>query len=121
MLAYQGGKVVGWVHAGPYGELDALAEDARPGSGAIVCYVVHPRHRRQGLGSRLLEEACGMLADLGLDSVDAWPLRQVQADDVLPTSALIYHGTRSMYERAGFTEVEDSPSPHFVHVRKRLR
>lgn len=113
--------MVGWVNAGPRSELPALGEPESEGQGAIVCFIVDPRYRRQGIGRRLLAEACAMLADLGLDSVEAWPLRQVKADDVLPTSALIYHGTRSMYEEAGFEVVEDVASSPFVRMRKTLR
>lgn len=120
VLAYAGEQVVGWVHAGPLDELDAFADQAEPGTGAVVCYVVHPRHRRQGIAGRLLDEACAMLADLGLERVDAWPLRELPPDDRLPTTALIYHGTRAMYERAGFEVVEEPAAGPFLHVRRTL-
>jgi GNAT superfamily N-acetyltransferase len=124
VLAYREGDVVGWVHAAPRSDLDAFTqwgepEDAR--QGLIVCYVVHPEHRGSGVATALLAEATAMLRDLGLDYVDALPLKELKPKEGLPDSALIYHGPRSMYEAAGFTVVEEPPDSPFVRMRLPLR
>ncbi len=87
-----------------------------------MCFAVHPAHRRQGIARRLLDEACSMLRDLGLEYVDAYPLADPRPGRDLPLSAVLYHGPLSMYRDAGFEEL-GRPAPGsspFVQVRKRL-
>jgi GNAT superfamily N-acetyltransferase len=118
VLAYAGGKVVGWCHAAPRTALPLLdstpgfeAEDAAS-TGAIVCYVIAPSYRGQGLASRLLDGACAMLRDGGLRRVNAYPPASAGTD------AGSYHGRLGMYMDAGFERVRDAG--RYVVVRKAL-
>ena len=118
VLAYAGGKVVGWCHASPRTALPLLngtpgfeAEDAAT-TGAIVCYVIAPAYRGQGLAGRLLDGACAMLRDRGLRRVDAYPPATTGTD------AGSYHGRLAMYTDAGFERVRDAG--RYVVVRKSL-
>jgi ribosomal protein S18 acetylase RimI-like enzyme len=118
VLAFSDGRVVGWCNASPRTALPHL--DRRPEfacedpeqTGAIVCYVIAPQYRGQGLARRLLEGACEMLGERGFAQVEAYPPKQP------PTAAASYHGRLSMYLDAGFEPVRSGE--HYVVVRKTL-
>jgi ribosomal protein S18 acetylase RimI-like enzyme len=118
VLAYAGGEVVGWCHAAPHSTLKLLnsvpefASDDPEHTGAIVCYVIAPQYRGQGLARKLLDGACHVLRDLGLRQVDVYPPAHAGSD------ATSYHGRLSMYLAAGFQHVRDAG--RYVVVRKRL-
>ena len=119
VLAYSRGNVVGWCNAGPRTSFPLLdrypefvAEDPAA-SGAIVCFVIAPPYRGQGLARKLLDGACDMLRDLGLASVYAFPPARDSTD------AGSYHGKLSMYRAAGFTETGAS-NARYVVVHKGL-
>lgn len=119
VLAYSGGRVVGWCNAGPrtsfplLDKFPAFGAEVTATSGAIVCFVIAPAYRGQGLARKLLEGACEMLRDRGLTSVYAYPPKQAGTD------ASSYHGKLSMYLRAGFEETGAATSRYAV-VRKAL-
>jgi ribosomal protein S18 acetylase RimI-like enzyme len=118
VLAYAGDEVVGWCHAAPRSTLKLL--DSTPGfesddpehTGAIVCYVIAPQHRGQGIARKLLDGACDVLCDLGLRQVDAYPPAHAGSD------ATSYHGRLSMYLAAGFEQVREAG--RYVVVRRQL-
>jgi ribosomal protein S18 acetylase RimI-like enzyme len=118
VLAYAGGRVVGWCHAAPRAALPLL--DGTPGfeaddpvtTGAIVCYVIAPAYRGQGLARRLLDGACEMLRERGLRRVEAYPPADARTD------AGSYHGRLGMYLDAGFERVRDAR--RYIVVRKSL-
>jgi ribosomal protein S18 acetylase RimI-like enzyme len=62
LVAERGGDVVGYVYAGMEGN-DYMA--LRGPAGVLYDLVVDPAHRRQGVGTRLLDAALGALARLG--------------------------------------------------------
>ncbi|HEV3231407.1 MAG TPA: GNAT family N-acetyltransferase [Candidatus Dormibacteraeota bacterium] len=119
VLAYRDGEVVGWCHADPRVDLNRFEDwgDLDPAKrppdieriGAIVCFVVRPGMRRQGIAKRLLEEACALLADMGLEFAEGYPQAEVatEARDGLSVEALNYQGTPALYAAAGF-------APHMV-------
>ncbi len=118
VLAYAGGRVVGWCHAAPRTSLKLLdqtpefAADQPDATGAIVCYVIAPQYRGQGIARQLLDGACDMLRERGLRWVDAYPPLNARGD------AGSYHGRMSMYVDAGFEQVRDA-GPYAV-MRKAL-
>lgn len=71
-LAYSGTRPVGWCQAAPRAAIPNLARDASrapdddPGVGSIVCFIVAPAYRRQGVAARLLEAACEGLRAQGM-------------------------------------------------------
>ena len=118
VLAYAHGRVVGWCHAAPrtaLGLLDRTPEFAAEepqATGAIVCFVIAPQYRGQGIARRLLDGACDLLRDRGLRWVDAYPPKNPTGD---PGS---YHGRLSMYLDAGFSHVRNAG--FYVVVRRAL-
>jgi ribosomal protein S18 acetylase RimI-like enzyme len=79
-----------------------LSEDedrqVEPGKRAasVVCFIVAPAMRRQGIARAMLERACADARSAGFDLVEAYPRKKAE------TSAENYHGPLSLYRAAGF-------------------
>ncbi len=116
LLAYLGGKVIGWCHGAPRSTLPGLSdfpEDADAATiGSIVCFNVAPSYRGQGLAKQLLAAACNGLRAEGMTIVEAYPPQDA------PSAARAYHGTVPMYEAAGF--VQHGARGPYVVMRKKL-
>jgi len=116
LVAYRLGRVVGWCHAAPKSELVTVPGERSADVGAIVCFVVAPDQRRQGIATHLLEAAVEHLRSRGMKTAEAYPW----AGDVDPSRWVWsqYVGPLSMYLKEGFevTEKQDD----FCIVRKTL-
>ncbi len=106
LVAYRLGRVVGWCHAAPKTELVNIEGARDPTVGAIVCFVVAPDQRRQGVATTLLEAALEQLRTRGMTAAEAYPV----LGEIDPTrwSQINYMGPLSMYVKAGFAVVEKS-------------
>jgi GNAT superfamily N-acetyltransferase len=109
LVAYRLGRVVGWCHAAPKSEIPILAAGEPAAAtqtdvGAIVCFVVAPDARRQGVATALLEAAIDHLRTRGMRSIEAYP-PLTSPDDPQKWPQTNYHGPLSMYLKAGFAEV----------------
>jgi ribosomal protein S18 acetylase RimI-like enzyme len=90
----------------------AFDGDDREHTGAIVCFVIGPQYRGQGLARQLLDGACEMMRGRGMRWLEAYPPLNPG------TAAGSYHGRLSMYEAAGFERVRNAG--RFAVVRKAL-
>jgi ribosomal protein S18 acetylase RimI-like enzyme len=125
-LAYDGDEVIGWMNAQPYDRLRHACERMRIAqptlpvaahdAAAIVCFVIAPQRRRQGVARALLAAGVADLAARGLGLVDAFPWNATPAD-VKPADH--YHGTLSMYAAEGFATI--ATHENVTVVRKMLR
>jgi GNAT superfamily N-acetyltransferase len=101
-LAYVDGHPVGWCNAAPRLSIrniandEALAVDDAYEVGSIVCFVVAPAFRKQGVAATLLEAACAGFRDAGLRTAEAYPRRAATGD------THNYHGPLALYLNAGF-------------------
>jgi GNAT superfamily N-acetyltransferase len=124
LLAYQGGRPVGWVNAGPrdrYGNLRIFAEAIEtdgPPTGAIMCFVIHPEYRGTGVASALLGGLDDYFRDLDLVVAEGYPRREAPADPDFPWSAAYYKGSPDMFRKAGYRPHREFE--RFVAVRKTL-
>jgi ribosomal protein S18 acetylase RimI-like enzyme len=116
LVAYRLGRVVGWCHPAPSTEI-VLVPEPQPDRGAIVCFVVAPDQRRQGIATALLGRALTYLKERGCREVEAAPLAESAENAESPNAN--YHGPLEMYLRAGFT-VERKLGPSQVLVRRSL-
>ena len=115
LVAYRLGRVVGWCHAAPKAELLRVPTGSGDDTvGAIVCFVVAPDARRQGIATALLGGAVAHLRERGMTAAEAYP-RTADAD---ATPKALYVGPRAMYLRAGFELVRENSD--FTVVRKAL-
>lgn len=111
LLAYEGDRVVGWLHFGPTERFHSPIDALRPveeGVASIVCFVISPEHRRQGIARALLREACAELGRRGFRAVDGRP--EVEATN----AADQFTGPLALYLAEGFTLVEPGEKRHRV-------
>jgi GNAT superfamily N-acetyltransferase len=112
-LAYgDDGQVVGWCNANrkqAFARLDAagVPED---GVLSIVCFVIDPARRRQGIARALLARVIQDAAVQGFRWVEAYPSARAR------TASGHYHGPLALYEALGFQRL---PGRKLV-VRKAL-
>ena len=116
VLAFAGDRVVGWCNASPRTTLPLLdryfPSDDPDNTGSIVCYVIAPRYRGQGIARKLLDGAETMMRERSMRWLEAYPSKAP------PTAAASYHGKLSMYLDAGFEQVRENE--RYVTVRKAL-
>jgi GNAT superfamily N-acetyltransferase len=104
-LAYDGDKCIGWCNANDAREYIRLANEIKPVMqdrtvGCVICFVVDPQYRRQGVAKLLLKHAIAGFRDLGYDAVLALPVETKDNPEKL------YRGTINMYREQGFEEIE---------------
>jgi ribosomal protein S18 acetylase RimI-like enzyme len=104
LVAYRLGRVVGWCHAAPKTELLNVPPPRAPDAGAIVCFVVAPDQRNQGIATALLDAALAHLKKRGMRTAEAYPaLGEI---DPKRWAQINYVGPLSMYVKASFQIVE---------------
>src|SRR4029078_13552654 len=87
-------------HAAPKSELLSVTGERSADVGAIVCFVVAPDQRRQGIGTQLLDAALEHLRSRGMKTVEAYPwLGEVDPAKWVYSQ---YVGPLSMDGKAGF-------------------
>jgi GNAT superfamily N-acetyltransferase len=108
LLAYEGGKPVGWCSVAPREEFPVLQRsrtlkpvDGRP-VWSITCFFVAKGYRGIGMNSRLLRAAVGYVRDQGGQVVEGYPI--VPRKDQVPV-VFAFTGFASAFEAEGFVEV----------------
>jgi len=109
LVCYRGERVVGWVSLGPRESYDRLTTakllapvDDRP-VWSIVCFVVSRTARRAGVGHALLGAAVDYARNRGATTLEGYPVAEGRGR--VP-AASAFHGTQSMFEKAGFEVIE---------------
>lgn len=105
ILACDGSKVVGYVHAG-FGT-DATQSQTCREQGVICMVIVQPEYRRQGIGRKLVELAENYLREAGAKAIHAGA-----APPCDPFYFGIYGGSRP----AGFLESDPNAAPFFQRL-----
>jgi GNAT superfamily N-acetyltransferase len=109
LVAFQDGEAVGWVSLAPredYERLEASKVLARIDDKpvwSIVCFVVSRRRRGQGIAAALLAGAIDYARQHGATVLEAYPVSDDRGR--IPASDA-FHGTQSMYAKAGFEVAE---------------
>jgi GNAT superfamily N-acetyltransferase len=121
LLGYLDGHPAGWISLGPREDYKKLRRspimkpvDDQPVWSVVCSYIAKP-YRGQGLQHRLLAAAVEFARELGVATLEAYPVDKPDRshDDFL------WFGSRALYERAGFREVVRR-SPTRVVMRKVL-
>jgi GNAT superfamily N-acetyltransferase len=110
VLAYDGAEVVGWAAVAPRAELPFARSRKIPHVDDLPvwsawCIRVRPGHRGRGIAQPLLEGAVAYARDHGAPAVEGYPVDNHGARVDL---TMAYVGTRSLFERAGFTRACDT-------------
>ncbi|HET8987581.1 MAG TPA: GNAT family N-acetyltransferase [Humibacillus sp.] len=110
VLAYDDDEVVGWAAVAPRSELPFARSTKIPHIDDLPvwsawCIRVRPGHRGRGLAQPLLEGAVDYARDQGAPAIEGYPVDNRGAKVDL---TMAYVGTRSLFERAGFTKVADT-------------
>jgi GNAT superfamily N-acetyltransferase len=105
ILAYDGGDVVGWAAVAPRSELPFERSTKIPHVDnlpvwSIWCIRVRPGHRGKGISHALLDGAAQYARSQGAPAIEGYPVDN-KGEKVDLTMA--YVGTRSLFEKAGFT------------------
>jgi ribosomal protein S18 acetylase RimI-like enzyme len=117
-LAYLEDKPVGWCNANlkeKYSRLPIDEETNYSPEGkiaSIVCFLIDPGYRRQGIARQLLNHVCIDFQKKGYDFIDAYPVKGASSE------AHNYHGPFSMYASHGFATYKEFKD--FYVVRKKL-
>lgn len=124
VLAYESGTVVGWAAVAPRAELPFARSTRIPHVDdlpvwSVWCLRVRPGHRGQGISHRLLDGAVAYARAQGSPAVEGYP---VDNGGATVDRTMAYVGTRTLFERAGFTKAADtqSVSGGFPRVLMRL-
>lgn len=107
VVTYLDGEPVGWCNVGPRSEITRLARSRliRPIDNvpvwSIICVIVRPGHRKQGVTHHLIEGAVQYAGSRAAPAVEAYPVDPPGRMDL----TMAFVGTRAMFERAGFRVV----------------
>ena len=105
VVTYLDGEPVGWCNIGPRSEITRLASSRliRPIDDvpvwSIVCVIVRSGFRKRGVTGQLIEGAVEYARSHGAPAVEAHPVDPTGRMDL----TMAFVGTRTMFERAGFT------------------
>ena len=119
LLAYAGGRPVGWCNYGETTHLSGVMHrygldvSDHDGVGSVACFVIASPYRGHGVATRLLEAAMDRLRRRGLRAVEAYPSRA--AGDSAHSN---YRGPLGMFLRAGFEPYRETD--RYLVVRKEL-
>jgi GNAT superfamily N-acetyltransferase len=106
-LVFDGDLAVAWCQYGPPAELPNIYHrkeyeanlDALPDY-RVTCIFVDKRYRRKGVTTVALQGALDLISSAGGGLVEGYP-----HDTEGKRVAVLYNGTRTLFERAGFTYV----------------
>lgn len=111
VLAYLDGRPVGWCGLGPHGEFTRLLRSRTippptdPAQWSVVCFLVRPGFRRQGIAAGLLDGAVEYARRCRAPGLDGYP---IDAGVRRVDTTFAYVGTVSMFERAGFRRIVET-------------
>jgi GNAT superfamily N-acetyltransferase len=124
VLAYEDGQVVGWAAVAPRSELPFARSRKIPQvdelpTWSVWCIRVRPRHRGRGISHALLAGAVAYARSQGAPAIEGYPVDN-RGEKVDLTMAFV--GTRTLFERAGFTRAAatDAVAGGFPRVLMRM-
>lgn len=112
VLAYDRDEAVGWAAVHPRADTSFARNRKIPHVGgadvwSVWCIRVKPGHRGKGISHDLLAGAVDFARANGAPAIEGYPVdNQGQKVDL----TMAYVGTRSLFERAGFTKAADTES-----------
>jgi GNAT superfamily N-acetyltransferase len=124
VLAYDGDDVVGWAGVHPRADTSFARNRKIPHVDdldvwSVWCIRVRPGHRGEGISHHLLRGAVDFARSYGAPAIEGYPVDNQRRKVDL---TMAYVGTRTLFERAGFTmaAATDSVINGFPRVLMRL-
>ncbi|WP_082590288.1 GNAT family N-acetyltransferase [Agromyces sp. Soil535] len=130
LLAYDGDTPVGWCAVEPRRNLvrlprSRIVADSTPDPDfedptiwSVTCFVVPRAHRKRGVGRALADAAVEHARTHGARLLEAYAIDPAARSGA--PAAELFHGTVTMFENAGFTEVA-RPKADRAIMQRRLR
>lgn len=118
-LVYQNDKPIGWCNANDRLNYQRLIRDydlidnADDKACSIVCFLIHPNYRRQGIAQKILERIILDYSSKGYDYIEAYPRKGAAS------GASSFKGPMELYERYDF-KISKEHDTYYV-MRKRLK
>ena len=118
LIAFQDNKPVGWCNVNSkenYAKIPYKggARDSEKKIASIICFVIAPTHRKQGIARKLLQFACSNSKNNGYELIEVYPRLGEKMSD-----AHSYRGPVSLYTSEGFS-IHKKFKDYYV-MRKRL-
>ena len=117
-LVFDGDVAVGWCEYGTPGELPNIYHRQEYEAGLdrlpdyrLTCFFVDKKYRRTGVAAAALRGALVLIAQAGGGVVEAYP-QDTPGKKV--SASLLYNGTRSLFETAGFSYDRHKGKNHCV-------
>ncbi|MBC7959901.1 MAG: GNAT family N-acetyltransferase [Vallitaleaceae bacterium] len=115
-MAFDGDKCIGWCNANDAKAYCRLQEHIGPvikdqKVGCVICFVIHPEYRKQGIARLLLKQAIEDFKTEGFSAVLALPVQSVE------TPEKMYRGSLNMYTEQGFKEIEKHDEVHVMWLK----
>ena len=117
-LAFDGDVAVAWCQYGAPEELPNIYHRKEYEAGLdrlpdyrLTCFFVDRRYRRTGAAAVALRGALGLIAQAGGGVVEAYP-QDTQGKRT--SGSFLYNGTRSLFEKAGFSYERSKGKNHCV-------
>lgn len=112
VLAYEDDEVVGWAAVAPRSELPFARSTKIPrvddlSVWSVWCIRVRPGHRGRGISHGLLDGAVAYARSQQAPAIEGYPVDNLGKKVDL---TMAYVGTRTLFERAGFTKAADTDS-----------
>jgi GNAT superfamily N-acetyltransferase len=117
-LVYDGEVAVGWCEYGAPQELPNIyhrkqveTDDYEPPDYRLTCLFVDRDYRRKGVAAAAVHGALDLIAQAGGGVVEAYP-QDTQGKKI--SASFLYNGTRSLFEKAGFSYCQAKGKSHTV-------
>lgn len=121
LLAYRDGQPVGWTSVAPRPQYGRILRSRRIGPEpeeaaderiwSVVCFWIPRQERGKGVANALLKAAVDRARGRGAMTLEAYP---VDTTGGRQPSANLFTGTLTMFQRAGFREVDRPPGAQMV-------
>jgi ribosomal protein S18 acetylase RimI-like enzyme len=86
-LVYENNNPIGWCNANDKLNFERLRlKDELWGTNnsricSVVCFLIHPHQRGNGLASRLLKQACNDYSEKGYDFIEGYPQKDKTSNE----------------------------------------
>ncbi len=114
-IAYLDEKPIGWCNVNKkenYAKIP-YEEESEAKIASLICFVVAPSHRKQGVAKQLLIYACSSSKEKGYDLIEVYPRKGEKLSD-----AHSYRGPFSLYTSEGFSIYKEFKD--YYVMRKKL-